>query len=447
LKGHKINLKDGFATFLLTVLVSIPVHAVGATPEWCEAQWRTESVSIDRVDTDDQGARKFSDLLERWKSYEKDCSGTIVFECRLASAYILANQYDKARQLLKSVEQKRSKYHYLVEFILLQIDYFSVYREINVSKDYVISVKEKFLDFVRKYPNFPDAYGQLGGLQSLLNEHEAAIKSLEFARNSSMSLLGVYRNLAISYEAVGRHEDAHQAADKAYQLNKSVTSDQYFVYAVAKADAGLGDFESAELVLRVIAAKKPEVRRNPDFKDTVDFVLARKNAGGAKAQYEQAVASIEGDEGEYPAKVLHGIELLKKSAEQGYAPAQFKLGFYYHTGQFSYDCLKQEPQQAYYWYEKAAEQSYPEAQYELAMLFNPEIGFKKFTDHSKYLYWMKRAADAGFPKAQYWLGRMYETGDSVQQDLKAARLLYEKAASKEDRLAIKALKRLRKDTQ
>jgi len=169
-----------------------------------------------------------------------------------------------------------------------------------------------------------------------------------------------------------------------------------------------------------------------------------ENSGSARAQFDQAMFSIEGDDGEYPSKVLRGIELLKKSAEQGYAPAQFKLGYFYHTGPLSYDCLKQEPKNAYYWYEKATKQNYPEAQYELAMLFNPETGFKKFVDQSKYVYWMKKAADSGFPKAQYWLGRMYEKGDSVQQDLRAARLLYQKAASQGKGYdpAVKALNRL-----
>ncbi len=164
---------------------------------------------------------------------------------------------------------------------------------------------------------------------------------------------------------------------------------------------------------------------------------------GAKAQYELAMRSIEGAEGEYPAKVLHGMELLEESAEQGYAPAQFKLGYYYQTGQSSYDCLRQEPKKAYYWYEKAGEQNYPEAQYELAMLSNPETGFESFADRSKYVLWMKKAADSNFPKALSWLGRMYEKGDSVQQDVSMARSLYQKGASMGDDMAIKALKRLK----
>lgn len=169
-----------------------------------------------------------------------------------------------------------------------------------------------------------------------------------------------------------------------------------------------------------------------------------QEVAGAKAQYELAIRSIEGDKGAYPAKVLLGMDLLEKSAEQGYAPAQFKLGSYYQTGQWSYDCLKQEPKKAYYWIGKAAEQNYPEAQYELAMLFNPETGFKAFVDRSKYVYWMKRAADSNFPRALYSLGMMYEKGDSVQHDLSMARILYQKAASKGDDLAIKALRGFKK---
>lgn len=162
----------------------------------------------------------------------------------------------------------------------------------------------------------------------------------------------------------------------------------------------------------------------------------------APARYAQAMQSIEGDEGDYPGKVLKGVGLLTELAEQGYAPAQFMLGYYFHTGPNSYDCLVQEPEKAYYWYGKAAEQSHLKAQYELAMLFNPNTGFARFADREKYALWMHRAAMLGYANAQAQLGRMYENGDAVQADPAIARQWYEKAAKQGNKLAASRLKKM-----
>ena len=171
---------------------------------------------------------------------------------------------------------------------------------------------------------------------------------------------------------------------------------------------------------------------------------AQTSAGvsNAKEVFSRAMKSIEGDEGEYPAKVLSGIKLLTEAAEQGYAPAQFKLGYYFYTGPLSYDCLKQEPEKAYYWFGKAAAQDHLEAQYELATLYDPETGFKRYVDRDKYVAWMSKAAELGYVKAQTHLARMYELGESVPLDKNLARQWYAKAAAKGDKRAAVSLRKL-----
>ncbi|MES2018532.1 MAG: tetratricopeptide repeat protein [Pseudomonadota bacterium] len=178
------------------------------------------------------------------------------------------------------------------------------------------------------------------------------------------------------------------------------------------------------------------------FEVAAPKVTPGATAIGAPALYTQAMQSIDGDEGEYPEKVLKGVASLAKLAEQGYAPAQFMLGYYFHTGPNSYDCLVQAPEKAYYWYGKAAEQNHLKAQYELAMLFNPETGFARFANREKYLFWMNKAASLGYSDAQAQLGHMYEKGDAVQADPAIARQWYEKAARQGNKLAASRLKKM-----
>jgi TPR repeat protein len=177
--------------------------------------------------------------------------------------------------------------------------------------------------------------------------------------------------------------------------------------------------------------------------DRAAKVQAVPEPAGSRILFDNAVRSIEGNGKDYPARVLRGMEQLKSLAVQGYAPAQFKLAYFYYTGPASYDCLRQDTEQAYYWFGKAAAQNHREAQYELAMLFSPKSGLKRYADAEKHVYWMQKAADAGYPKAQYALGRMNEKGEFVPQDVALAKELFEKAAAQGDAQARRALQRFR----
>ena len=261
---------------IFTVLFSFSFYVNAApksnSPEWCEVQWRAESSSLD-IDS-----AQSSNIVERWEMHRKNCESTTVFESRLAMAYALSGQFEKARKVVQSIDAHQTKYQYLAAFSGVVVDYLSTYSQKTIHEADVLKIKEKLLAYVSKYPDFPDAQGLLGGIQSFLGDHKAAIGSLERAKNTTMDASGVYRNLAISYAEVGRYQEAIGAADTAYGMKKTLTSDQYFMYALAKANAGEGDFKAAENALRVIAAKKPEVRRDPNFKEAVDFVIAKSNA-------------------------------------------------------------------------------------------------------------------------------------------------------------------------
>src|SRR5207244_1949309 len=149
-------------------------------------------------------------------------------------------QFEKARKIAQSIDAKQTKYQYLAAFSDVVIDYLSTYSSERIAEADIRKLKEKLLAYVSKYPDFPDAQGLLGGMQSILGEHKTAIASLERAKSTTMDASGVYRNLAISYVEVGRYRDAIGAADTAYGMKKALTSDQYFIYALAKANAGVG---------------------------------------------------------------------------------------------------------------------------------------------------------------------------------------------------------------
>jgi TPR repeat protein len=112
---------------------------------------------------------------------------------------------------------------------------------------------------------------------------------------------------------------------------------------------------------------------------------------------------------------------FRRSAEQGYAPAEFMYG-----GLFREGCWK-DPKQLVYWWTKAAEQGDVNAQLWLGVLYEDgRDGVKR--NYVKAIKWLSMAARRGQPDAQVALGQMYENGEGVPQDYRLAAYWYRKAA-------------------
>jgi len=108
----------------------------------------------------------------------------------------------------------------------------------------------------------------------------------------------------------------------------------------------------------------------------------------------------------------------QKSAEQGYAPAEYWV------------CGKRANQEALE-YERcmyrAAENGVPEAQFWLGEAFEQNLWFG-VTDKQEALKWFRKAAEGGNPDAQAELGRRYLRGEDLEQDYGRAVYWYRHAA-------------------
>ncbi|MBO7081127.1 MAG: sel1 repeat family protein [Neisseriaceae bacterium] len=92
----------------------------------------------------------------------------------------------------------------------------------------------------------------------------------------------------------------------------------------------------------------------------------------------------------------------------------------------AYDSNK-ESKKALSYYQKAALKGHPEAQFNLAVMYNTGEGTER--DESKAALWYEKAALQGHANAQYNLGVMYDRGTGVLQSYDRAIEWYEKAAS------------------
>lgn len=130
------------------------------------------------------------------------------------------------------------------------------------------------------------------------------------------------------------------------------------------------------------------------------------------------------------------IELLEKSANGGYAKAQYELGKMYESGGLF---VEKNVEKAKELLEKAAAQGDEGAIYSMQYLTNPDFFKQKKrtndinddglreSDFSSIFEDCKKAAEQGIPVAQFNLCSMYFKGKFVKRNYKKAVMWYEKA--------------------
>lgn len=92
--------------------------------------------------------------------------------------------------------------------------------------------------------------------------------------------------------------------------------------------------------------------------------------------------------------------LLRKAAEQGYVPAQVRLGYILDKAEMDEEAVK--------WYRKAAEQGNAAGEYGLGYMYALGEGVAK--DEEQARPWIMRAAEKGHLPAVNMLKEAYKTG-------------------------------------
>lgn len=124
----------------------------------------------------------------------------------------------------------------------------------------------------------------------------------------------------------------------------------------------------------------------------------------------------------------NAVGTLLAAAQSGDAFAQNKIGNLAR----GYDNAA-----AIAWYRKSADQGYANAQYNMGLCYYN--GFGTAINYAEAAAWYRKSVAQGYDKAQYNLGTMYKSGKGVPQDLAQALSLYRKAAEQGNRSAQSAL--------
>ena len=124
---------------------------------------------------------------------------------------------------------------------------------------------------------------------------------------------------------------------------------------------------------------------------------------------------------------------LQEQAKRGSKIAQYRLGMQYILEMDYYgEGAKNSLSSAQKWYQQAAEQGFPPAQYTLGeeMYAKSKKGVGQQVEQNLSLArkWYRRAAKQGHALAQYSLGNMYEKGEGGKLSFSSARKWYQQAA-------------------
>jgi tetratricopeptide (TPR) repeat protein len=248
-------------------------EAVGSLDEQCEKQWITDSGLLST-----SGATGPKALLRQWSSREATCGSTGIYWGRLAMIHLLANDISAAKASLARAPASPSQYAYVTDIAAVQIQVQErMASSAPLAREDVVKFEAAYATIVAKHPKWPTGYAMLGGMQTLLGKHAEAIKNLErAAKGDAYQLWGVYRNETISFSELEKHKEALAAADKAIELNPALLSDAPFAFAVAISHAALGYLDDASDTLKVILAKRPEVRNDPGFLRAVEYYNSQR---------------------------------------------------------------------------------------------------------------------------------------------------------------------------
>jgi TPR repeat protein len=123
------------------------------------------------------------------------------------------------------------------------------------------------------------------------------------------------------------------------------------------------------------------------------------------------------------------IAALKAKAEAGDAAAQTSLGWAYQKG----NSTKPDMKEAVKWFQKAADQNYPDGLAALGEMMQAGQGISVDPTNAARLY--RLAAEKGSVSGQYNLAYMYEQGIGMDKNEVEAAKWYEQAASGGDPIA------------
>jgi uncharacterized protein len=164
-------------------------------------------------------------------------------------------------------------------------------------------------------------------------------------------------------------------------------------------------------------ASAKEAYKNQDYATAFKEFKALAASGDKVAQFYVGLMYDNGDgmPQDYQSvigRVEQAMSWYRKSAEQGFAPAETNLGILLETG----GRVARDYKEAATWYRKAADQGNAAAQFNLGEIYYVGRGDDIARDYKEAATWFRLSAEQGNPGAEVAYGRMFEYGQGMVID-------------------------------
>ena len=223
------------------------------------------------------------------------------------------------------------------------------------------------------------------------------------------------------------YQACNQAGERNWTLSRSLSRDQR-----AEAMAKWKAVSPAELQAAVasgdtgaamVAAWQEEMRAADQGTSVFSWLKKSAEQGFPPAEYDAAMRYL-GKTGwrVVPPDTAAGLKYLRQAAEHGWPAAQYQLGLAYLQGEL----LPPDQVQAVAWLRKAVDNNGPSSEYELARLYSQGIGEPR-DEGDTHVALFRKAAMQGNRAAMQALAERYRTGLGVPLDYITAIRLYQSA--------------------
>ena len=261
-------------TLTLLVAASTAHAASQSLPLECERQWIIDSRKFSTANAKDDKT-----LARQWLTRQRQCGATSVYWGRLAILQARSGDFAAATESLNRAPAGDPRYDYAVALARVEL---IVQRRLAkpspITRSDLEEFEQRYSNLSRTYPSWPTTYALLGGIQTSLGKHSEAIVALrKAAEGHAYQLSGVFRNQTVSLSALGRHEEALAAADRAGEMDRSLLEDPVFAIAVANSHTALGYLDDARDTLQVILATRPEGKTDPAFALALEYYERRRS--------------------------------------------------------------------------------------------------------------------------------------------------------------------------
>ena len=185
------------------------------------------------------------------------------------------------------------------------------------------------------------------------------------------------------------------------------------VVAIAAATGGIMKLHAYTLA-KAAAVEEAKLRMNPFPAGSHPPCDTPRNTSAldSLAPTDPAAQYRLGGQYESAESCYTAVNWYRKSADQGYAPAQRAIAYMYEQGMG----VHQDMNEAYAWYRKAADGGDAEGEYKTGWSLDVDSGDVDSTAMATAVEWYRKAAEQDNHAAQMFVGFAYATGEGAARD-------------------------------